>query len=125
MPMVYKQYASMFIKILFYDKIKHAVMPYDMKKYSGLDFFLRASFSSALSMTVMTLFTYPFDLFHTRTTVDMTTKGKQRLYASTFQVFNKTNLDEGRLGLYKGVEYCILSSVLRASLTLPLYDFIK
>ena len=82
--MVYKQYLSMFIKILFYDKIKHSVMPYDMKKYSGLDLFLRASFASVLSMTTMTLFTYPFDLFHTRTTVDMTTRGKRRLYTSTF-----------------------------------------
>ena len=84
MPMVYKQYLSMFVKILFYDKIKHAIMPYDVKKYSGLDFFFRSTFASALSMTLMTFFTYPFDLFHTRTSVDMTTRGKTRLYSSTF-----------------------------------------
>ena len=113
------------VKILFYDKIKHTVMPYDIKKYSGLDYFIRAASASLLSMTAMTLFTYPFDLFHTRTAVDMTTKGNTRLYKTTFEVFNRTNMDEGRLGLYKGVEYAVASSVLRAMLTLPAYDLVK
>ena len=84
MPMVYKSYMSNFVKILFYDKIKHSVMPYDVKKYSGLDFYLRASFASVSSFMTMALLTYPFDLYHTRFTIDMTPKGKKRLYESTF-----------------------------------------
>ena len=125
MPMVYKSFMSNFVKILFYDKIKHSVMPYDVKKYSGLDFYLRASFASVTSLMTMALFTYPFDLYHTRATVDMTLKGKKRLYESTFQVFNKCNLNEGRAGMYKGIEYCLVQSLIRASLTLPVYDLIK
>ena len=84
MPLIYKQWLSMSVKILFYDKIKHAVMPYDAKKYSGLDFTIRTISSSTLSMLLMTLITYPFDVFHTRTAVDMTPKGKTRICTTTF-----------------------------------------
>ena len=115
----------MYVKILFYDRIKHAVMPYDVKKYKGLDLVIRTTSSSLLSMLIMTLVTYPFDLFHTRTSVDMTTKGKTRLYKTTFEVFNRTHMDEGRLGLYKGIEFCAISAALRAAMTLPVYDAVK
>jgi hypothetical protein len=47
------------------------------------------------------------------------------LFSTTFDCFNRTNLDEGKGGLYKGVEVAILSSLVKATLTLPVYDLVK
>ena len=58
-------------------------------------------------MALTTFVTYPFDLFHTRMVADLQKKGKTRLFSTTFDCFNRTHLDEGRKGLYKGVEMAI------------------
>ena len=76
-------------------------------------------------MGLTTFLTYPFDLFHTRITADLTKKGKPRLFKTTFDVFNRTHIDEGRRGLFKGVEAAIFSSLLRGAIVLPLYDFLQ
>jgi hypothetical protein len=76
-------------------------------------------------MGITTLFTYPFDLINTRISADLTQKGRTSLFKTTFDCFNRTNLDEGRYGLYKGVEVAILSSLIKATLTLPVYDVIR
>lgn len=75
-------------------------------------------------MLLTTFLTYPFDLFHTRMATDLTKKGKARLFSTTFECFNRTHLDEGRRGLYKGVEASILSSMLRGAMVLPLFDYL-
>lgn len=85
-----------------YDKIKNSFMPYDTKKYKGFDYFWRSSLAAAFCMGLTTLVTYPFDLFHTRLAIDLSKKGEKRLFKTTFDCFNRTNLDEGRSGLYKG-----------------------
>ena len=64
----------MFTRILFYDKFKNWLMPYDTSKYTGVDYFLRASISSVLCNSVMLFITYPLDLIHTRTSTDMSKK---------------------------------------------------
>lgn len=75
---------------------------------------------------VMTAFTYPLDLIHTRIATDMTPMGQQRLYNNVFQCFNKTNIDEGvRTGLYKGWQISATSAALRSMLTLPVIDIIR
>ncbi len=71
------------------------------------------------------LFTYPFDVFHTRMVTDMSKRGEKRLFSTTFDCFNKTHLDGGRAALYKGFEYAIISSIMRSALTLPLYETLK
>jgi hypothetical protein len=110
---------------MWYDRCKNYFMPNAARKYSGFDYFWRAAASSVLCMGVTTLFTYPLDLIHTRTSVDMTGRNKTRQYTTTFDCFNRTNLDETRTGLYKGVEVAVLSSLIKASLTLPVYDLVK
>jgi hypothetical protein len=125
MPQVYRQFFQNFIRVLMYDKVKHYFMPFDTRKYSGMDFLWRAMMSSTICMSISTLLTYPLDLIHTRMSVDMSKAGAPRMFTTTFDCFNRTNLDEGRRGLYKGVEICVATAVVRACLTLPLYDMVR
>lgn len=101
------------------------MMPYDLNKYKGLDYYWRAAFAGICSMSATILLTYPLDLIHTRLSADITKRGQPRLYITTFECFNRTNLDETRKGLYKGMGVMIFGSLLRGALALPLYDFIK
>ena len=125
MPHIYKQWVQVIIKVAFYDRIKHTFMPYNPSKYSGLDYFIRAQTAAALCMGISTIFTYPFDLLHTRLSADATPAGRQRIYTSTFQCFNRTNIEEGRFGCYKGLEFAVAGAVLRAIFMMPVYDFVK
>jgi len=100
-------------------------MPYDFRKYSGFDYFWRASVSAAMCMLFSTALVYPLDTIHTKISTDMTAQGKQKLFSTTFDCFNRTNLDEGRWGLYKGAEISLVTGALRACLTLPVYDMIR
>jgi hypothetical protein len=108
-----------------YDKVKASFMPYDAHKYKGFDYFWRAAGAYSILTAISTLIVYPFDLAHTRVTADITHKNQPRLFTTTFDAFNRTHLDEGRAGLYKGYQLAIVSSVLRASLSLPVYDTLK
>ena len=109
-----------------YDRIKHAYMPHDESKYTGLDFYWRYLASASMIMGLTCGVTYPMDLIHTRITSDMSKKGTQRLFTTTFDCFNRTNIDEGfRTGLYKGVELSVLSSALRCGISLPLLDIMR
>ena len=92
----------MFLRIFFYDKIKASFMPYDTHKYKGFDYFWRTAGAFSFITALTTLVTYPFDLVHTRIATDITHKGQPRLFTTTFDAFNRTHLDEGRSGLYKG-----------------------
>lgn len=74
-------------------------------------------------MTLM--LTYPLDLIHTRTSADMTMRGQDRLFTTTFDCFNRTNLDEKRIGLYKGIELAALVSIVRSCIQLPIYEACK
>lgn len=60
------------------------------------------------------LITYPFDLIHTRMCADMSRKNTTRLYQTTFDCFNRTNLDETRMGLYKGAEVAVAQALIRS-----------
>lgn len=110
------------LRIFFYDKIKGSFMPYENHKYRGFDYFWRAASSFAFCTALTTLVVYPFDTIHTRLVADMTPKGSARLFTTSFDCFNRTHLDEGRSGLYKGFQLAIVSAAIRASLTLPIYD---
>lgn len=125
MPNIYKTFTIIGFKVCFYDKIKYGFMPYNDNKYKGLDYYWRVAASSTLCMALGTLFTYPLDLIHTRMSADMTKKGQSKLFSTTFDTFNRTHLDEGRRGLYKGVELTCVTAIIRASLTLPVYDTFK
>jgi hypothetical protein len=101
------------------------MMPYDAHKYKGLDYYWRAALAGISCMAVTTYLTYPLDLIHTRITTDLTKKGQPRLYTTTFDCFSRTNLDEGRKGLFKGIWVTVLGSAIRGAFTLPLYDVLK
>jgi hypothetical protein len=105
-----------------YDKVKQSFMPYDTHKYRGFDYYWRAAGAFSVCTAFTTLLVYPFDTIHTRIAADLTPNGKPRLFTTTFDCFNRTHLDEGRAGLFKGYQLAILSSALRASFTLPIYD---
>jgi len=115
----------MFVRVLMYDKVKNWFMPYDHSKYTGFDYFWRASASSVICGGFTLLFSYPLDLIHTRTATDMARKNTTRLYTTTFDCFNRTNLDEGRWGLYKGAEVAVTAAVIRSILQLPIYSTVK
>ena len=97
-------------------------MPYDSNKYSSLQYFFRTVCASLCSMTFAFCFTYPFDVIHTRAAADLSPNGAMRMYPSTFQCFNLTHIDEGTYSLYKGAGFAITSSMLRACLTIPVYE---
>ena len=84
MPHVYKQWIQVFIKVAFYDRIKHYCMPYNRNKYSGLDFFIRSQTAALACMGLTTAFTYPLDTLHTRISADSTPSSRRRVYKSTF-----------------------------------------
>lgn len=119
---LYRTWMQLFLRVFLYDKIKASFMPYDNHKYKGFDYFWRAASAFSILTGITAVVTYPLDLVHTRITADITKKGQARLFTTTFDCMNRTHLDEGRFGLFKGVEIAIISSVLRASFTLPLYD---
>lgn len=72
-----------------------------------------------------TALAYPFDLVHTRMVSDMTKKGQQRLFETNFNCFNKTHIDEGRKGLYKGFQVALINAAIRGAFTLPVYEYFK
>jgi hypothetical protein len=124
-PLIMKSILQLSIKIIFYDKFKQYFMPYDSHKYSGMQYFFRAACSSICCMSFSFFFSYTFDIIHTRASADMSLNGKQRIYSSTFECFNKTHIDEGSYALFKGSTFAISSSLMKACLTLPLYDLIR
>ena len=75
MPKVYMNTSQMLLRVLFYDRIKGTMMPYDQRKYSGFDWFWRIAVSGAACQAMTLMLTYPLDLIHTRTSADMTMKG--------------------------------------------------
>lgn len=123
--LIYKNLSQLSLKLIFYDKFKHYFMPYDPNKYSSLQYFFRTVCASLCSMTFAFCFTYPFDVIHTRSSADLSANGKSRIYPSTFQCFNLTHIDEGTYSLYKGAGFAITSSILRAGLTIPVYELFQ
>ena len=80
-------------------------MPKDQSEYTGYEFYWRMYAQMAWTMGITAALTYPFDLFQTRLSSDISPRGKPRLYASTFDCFSQTNVHEGfRKGLYKGLD---------------------
>jgi len=61
----------MLFRVVFFDKVKNWMMPFDQSKYSGIDYYFRAAVSSVICSSIILLITYPFDLIHTRTSCDM------------------------------------------------------
>lgn len=125
MANIYRTWIQLSLKVFFYDKIKNYFMPYDTRKYKGFDFMWRATMAGTVGSALTLLLSYPFDLVHTRMTTDLTKKGQKRLFTTSFDCFNRTHLDEGRRGLYKGFELALLNAALRGAVTLPIYEMIK
>lgn len=126
MANIYRNLVQITLRVTLYDRIKHAYMPNDISRYTGIDFYWRIFASAAMTMGITAAITYPFDLIHTRLAADMSKKDQTRLYKTTFDCFNRTNIDEGfRNGLYKGLELSVLSSAMRTMLTLPLLDIVR
>lgn len=113
------------LQITIYDRVKNSYFPLDTSRYSGFDYCWRFFGSFSTTIALSAAFTYPFDLIHTRLVSDMS-QNNGRLIKTTFDCFNRTNIDEGfRTGLYKGVEINTSAAYLRACLTLPLMDLVR
>jgi hypothetical protein len=67
-------------------------------------------------MGLTLVLSYPLELIHTRTCADMSKKGTARLFTTTFDCFNRTNLDEGRWGTFKGADAAVVAAVARGIL---------
>ena len=104
----------MVLKVTFFDRFKHFMMPNNPSKYTGLDYFFRAQMAGLGCAAIAMGFTYPLDLLHTRLSADFTPSNRPRIYESTFQCFNRTNIEEGRLGLFKGIEFAATGAFFRA-----------
>lgn len=100
-------------------------MPYDKSRYSGFDYYWRFYAAAFMTIGVTAFFTYPLDLIHTRISSDITKKKETRLFATTFDCFNRTSLDESNKGLFKGVEVAALASAIRVMATVPLLDILQ
>lgn len=102
-------------------------MPMEPSRYSpGLEYYARITGQSAMLIGLTTALTYPLDLIHTRMATDMAPRGQDRKYATTFDCFNKTNIDEGfRAGLYKGWQISAFAAALRSAMTLPVIDYVR
>lgn len=122
--LLYKQMSAMSVKIIFYDKFKQYFMPYEQNKYNNLQFAMRSSFSSICCLSMTLFFSYPLDLIHTRMTADMSKVGRNRVYKSTFDAFNRTHIDEGKYSLFKGSSFAVAGAIGKISLNLPLYELI-
>lgn len=93
------------MRVAIYDRIKQKYMPLDPSRYGpgSLEYYGRLMAQSAMLIGLTTAFVYPLDLIHTRMATDMSKKNQRRLYATTFDCFNRINIDEGfKKGLYKG-----------------------
>lgn len=123
---IYRNLALITLRVGLYDKIKQGYFPHDPSKYSGIDYYWRAVAQSAMIIGVTTAFTYPLDLIHTRMVIDMSSKGQPRTFTTTFDCFNRTNIDEGlKTGVYKGWKISAVSSVVRSAITLPMLDLMR
>jgi len=123
---VYRNLLMISLQVSIYDKIKHAWMPNNAATYSGADYYMRLVLSACCNMGLTAAFVYPLDLINTRIASDMSKSGQPRLFKTTFDCFNRTNIDEGfRAGLYKGLELSIAASAIRSLLALPLYDAVR
>lgn len=122
---MYRQLMLIGLNVTVYDKIKNAYMPLDQSRYSGIDYYWRFLGAASMTCSLTAAVAYPLDLIHTRISSDITKKGGQRLFTTTFDCFNRTNIDEGRKGLYKGVEVSMASSAARCLMTLPVLDLVK
>lgn len=122
---LYMNMALLSLNVTVYDRIKHMYMPLDRSNYSGINYYWRLFASAAMTCGITALFVYPLDLIHTRISADMTKKGQQRLFTTVFDCFNRTHIDEGRKGLYKGVEIMAVSSAARCLMTLPMLELVR
>lgn len=84
MSLIYLTLWKMFTNIGFYDKFKHRLMPAGDSKYTGINNYWRRAVAALGSASVTIALTYPFELFFTRITADMSTKKQPRLYKTTF-----------------------------------------
>jgi hypothetical protein len=125
MPKVYHNLVQTSLRLAFFDRVKNCFMPYDVSKYIGFDYFWRVACASQIIVGLNLALSYPLDLIHTRISGDMSRKGTARLFQTTFDCFNKTNLEETRNGLYKGAEIAFASAVGKQMLQLPVYSVVK
>lgn len=124
---IYRHLTMIFLRVSIYDRVKQVYMPLDPARYQpGFDYYARVMAQSAMLIAVTTAVTYPLDLIHARMATDMTPRGQDRQYATTFDCFNRTNIDEGfRAGLYKGWQISATSAALRSAMTLPVIDYVR
>lgn len=124
---IYRCLTQIILRVSIYDRIKQQYMPLDPSRYTpGLEYYARVTAQSAMLIGITTAITYPLDLIHTRMVTDMALRGQPRLYATTFDCFNRTNIDEGfRAGLYKGWQLSATSAGVRTLLTLPIIDIVR
>jgi hypothetical protein len=105
--------------------------------------YLNRLFSSSISSSICLLFSYPFELAHTRITSDMTRYGHKKLNSSVIELFTKLVVEEegknyiiyryiavtkstfsnlGIVKLYKGISIALVSNVIYWTLTLSMFD---
>jgi hypothetical protein len=90
--------------------------------------------NSLISLFILTI-AYPFDIAHTRMTVDMTKQGNTKTYSSVADCFRKAN-NETLISsitsetvkikpLYKGFTLAIASTLPYAAISIPMYEFVN
>jgi len=114
--------------------------------------FLTRLISSSISSSICLIFSYPFELAHTRMSADMTRYGHKKLNSSVLELFSKLIVEEegkiiinkriiiinihlaisksnfsnfGIFKLYKGMSLALLSNVLYWTITLSFYERIN
>jgi hypothetical protein len=72
MPHIYHSQIQMFCRVIFFDKFKNYLMPYEAHKYSGFDWFWRVGLASMSCQMLNLVVAYPLETIHTRMCADMT-----------------------------------------------------
>ena len=120
--MVYLTTLKMISNIAFYDKFKRRLMPAGDNKYSGVSNAWRRIVAALASGSVTIMFSYPFEVFFTRITADMTGKTSRRLYSNTFDCFNLTQMEGGFRRIYVGSSVALFNILPATLWMLPIYD---
>ena len=76
----------------------------------------------ALSGSLALTFSYPLDLARTRLAVDITKKGEDRIYWSTWDCLSKTMQDEGIRGIFRGYLISLAGIIPYVGLSFTIHD---
>ena len=107
MPNVYRHLLQSCVRVGFYDRFKIFYMPQLESNYGGIDLLWRRLAAAYSCGALSCIITYPLDLIHTQMVADYSRRTQPRMYKTTFDCFNRSTIDAGARGPYKGAVFTL------------------